>query len=383
MLENKYKTKLFDIIMLGDYMIQEFLQGLKSKYQYDDNILKAIEISINLMIKKYGNEALNDILELFNSIPIFPFVGLNQSIVNEQMKERFEGNNLHIIEDEEENIYGTSSVGSVYCYNSLFNENMEVVGESKFIIVEDKKGTTNENDYLNTFGTTINIPYFLHEVNHAYGMQKKKYVNIDNQILCKHGLFTSVIDYKKEGDKYHISTTSGKDIVFEEIINQMITQDMLCDFFNVNSYNEVKPILDSIKYVPMEYDSLLVFIGRELSFAMGEQAIMDFRRENDESVIEEFNNMAGQSDIAIEYLDGIKPLEYFVNKTYDLFQLVINKYKYGIEKYGELSAELMLDSLAPVYAYADKKNNTVTLEKYRQQREKVMSPYNNPDKKLD
>lgn len=364
-------------------MIQEFLQELKSKYQYDENILKAIEITINLMIKKYGNEALNDILELFNSIPIIPFVGLNQTIVNERMKEHFSGENPHIIEDEEENIYGTNAVGSVYCYNPIFNENMEVVGESNFIIVDDKKGTTQEADYFNTFGTTINIPYFLHEVNHAYGMQKKKYVNIDNQILCKHGLFTSVIDYKKEGEKYHISTTSGKDIVFEEIINQMITQDMLCDFFNVNTYTEVKPILDSIKYVPMEYDSLLVFIGRELSFAMGEQAIMDFRRENDESVIEEFNNVAGQSDIAIEYLDGIKPLEYFVNKTYDLFQLIINKYKYGIEKYGELSAGLMLDSLAPVYAYADKKNNTVTLEKYKQQREKVMSPYNNPDKKLD
>lgn len=363
-------------------MIQELLNDIKDKFHYDDNILKAIEITINLMIKKYGTEATNDIFELFSNIPIITSVGLNQNILNEKMKEHFADDNPHIIEDEEENIYGTNSVGSVYCYNPLFNDDMEVVGESRFIIVEDKKDTIHENGYLNTFGTTINIPYFIHEVNHAYGMQKKKYVKKGNQIYAKHGLFTSVIDFYKDGDKYHIRSTGGKDIVFEEIVNQMITQDMLCEFFNVSSYDEVKPILDGINYVPMEYDSLLVFIGRELKTAIGLDAIMNLRRENDESVIDELNSIAESSDIAVEYLGESKPFDYFVLKNYELFQLIINRYKYKIEKYAELSAELMLDSLAPVYAFADKKNNTITLKSYKEKREKLLGKYNNEDMKI-
>lgn len=364
-------------------MIQELLDSLKNKYQYDDNLLKAIEITVNLMIKRYGSDSIDDIFELFNNIPIFTAVGLNQKMVNDKMSEMFGVNNPHILVDEEENIYGTNSVGSVYCYDPIFNEDMEVVSESKFIIVEDRKGTIKEKDYIDTFGTTINIPYFLHEVNHAYGMQKSKHVKRGNQILSKHGLYTSITDITKSEDKYHIQTTSRKDIVFEEIINQMITQDMLCDFFKVSSYDEVKPILNSINYVPMEYDSLLVFIGRKIEFAMGIDAIMDLRRENNEAIIDEINNIASSSDIAIEFLNGEKPFDFFINKTYELFQLIVNKYKYKIEKYAELSAELMLDSLAPVYAYADKKNNTVNLEKYKQKREKVMSPYNNPERKID
>lgn len=363
-------------------MIQELLSSLRDKFQYDDNLLKAIEITANLMIRKYGEEATNDIFDLFKNIKIIPVSCLNQSIANEYEKEAFGGTNPHVVEDGKESIYGTNSVGSVYSYNPIYNEEMEVVGEERLIIVDDKKGTTREGDFSKIFGTTLNMPYFIHEVNHAYGMQKPKYEKKGNKIEAKHGLYTCVMEVNKEGDKFHIKTEQGKNIIFEEMINQMITQDMLADFFKVSSYNEVIPILDSINYVPMEYDSIPVFIARELCIAMGEDTIMDLRRENNESVIDELNNVAVLSDIAIEYLGEAKPFDFFIDKNYELFQLIVNKYKHKIEVYAKLSAELMLDALAPVYAYADKKKGTVTLDKYKAKRENVLSRYNNQENKL-
>lgn len=47
---------------------------------------------------------------------------------------------------------------------------MDVVGEKRWIVVNDLSGKVNEEGYKKLFDTSINMPYFLHELNHAYAM---------------------------------------------------------------------------------------------------------------------------------------------------------------------------------------------------------------------
>ena len=52
-------------------MYQKFLDDLRKKYNYDDNLINAIKISIVAMVDTYGEENINKILNLFYNTRIF------------------------------------------------------------------------------------------------------------------------------------------------------------------------------------------------------------------------------------------------------------------------------------------------------------------------
>lgn len=215
---------MYDIINMVISMYQKFLDDLRKKYNYDDNLINAIKISIVAMVDTYEEENINKILNLFYNTRIFSTGDMSKESRDKIRKTVLGESNSDIVEDLD-NVYGTNiDPGAFYSYEAIYDENMDVVGEKRWIVVNDLSGKVNEEGYKKLFDTSINMPYFLHELNHAYAMQTPIYEKNNNEITSKHGMFKNTIKYDISTDnKKHVKDIDNQGIITEEMINEMYT----------------------------------------------------------------------------------------------------------------------------------------------------------------
>lgn len=364
---------MYDIINMVISMYQKFLDDLRKKYNYDDNLINAIKISIVAMVDTYGEENINKILNLFYNTRIFSTGDMSKESRDKIRKTVLGESNSDIVEDLD-NVYGTNiDPGAFYSYEAIYDENMDVVGEKRRIVVNDLSGKVNEEGYKKLFNTSINMPYFLHELNHAYAMQTPIYEKNNNEITSKHGMFKNTIKYDISTDnKKHVKDIDNQGIITEEMINEMYTQRQLIKILNKSKYEEVENELNNINHVSTSYNSLLIMFANELENLIGKERLSDYREKNDFSVIKEFNDIVKNSEIAKKYIGTTDAFEYFSSKCYELFDLSLHKYQMDIDKYKLESYKIMVDVFAPICAYKEVKYGTSNLEKYENSREEYL-----------
>jgi len=117
---------------------------------------------------------------------------------------------------------------------------------------------------------------------------------------------------------------------------------------------------------------IIVALAEKLGKLLGKDRLLQYRRDNDISIIEEFNLVASQSDIAKKYCGDVKPFDMLDQKAYALFLLSNKKLSMSFEEYGRRNGELMMDGYAPLCAYQDKKYGTMPPSLYEEARNNAL-----------
>jgi len=352
--------------------LDTLLKEIQNKYGYSIDLMTAIKKTIPLMVDEYGEDSIDDILRLFQKTRIFATTDMGYEN-RKKIENLMVGNhNSHIKSEESDPYQNDSDPGSYYSYETLFDEEMNIIGEARWIVVQDMKDSFNANEYQNLFGTTINMPYFIHEINHAFAMQNATYTKKDNTITSKHGMYEQTHTFEKEDSKIKLTEESNSHIILEEAINEKITQDMLVKLLNVKDYSEVESLLSSIKHVTSSYSAIIIGLAEKLYNLLGKDKLLELRKNNNMEVVNEFNKLASQSDIAKKYLDGETPYDYFSKKCFELFRLKCECYKLGIEKYTKRTREVMVEGFAPLCAYQEIKLGTTDLNKFDETRNNIL-----------
>lgn len=342
----------------------QFVEEIANLYGYDEELKTAIGLAIPLMINHYGTSRSEEVYDLFRNVRIFAERDMSRANRDRIEKEMIGNKNNHILEQEEDLYQNDRAPGSYYSYEAIFDDNMNVIDESRWVVVSDTKDTYQADGYKNLFGTTINMPYFIHEMGHAFGMQKATYRKDGNKIYSKHGMFEQVITYEEKDGKTTINSQSLNDIMMEEAINELDAQKMLQELLQVDSYDAVRTQLSSINHVNTSYNSVIVSLAEKLQNVLGKEQLLKLRSDNDKSILEEFNRVASESDIAKKYCNDIEPYTVLDKKCFALFLLKSNCYKMSMEEYNYKTKELMVEAYAPLCAYQDKKYGTMSPEKF-------------------
>ena len=357
-------------------MLDEFLKELKEKYNYSDELMNAIRISIPVMVDTYGEDSIEEILNLFNNVRIFATDDMSSENREKIRQEMIQGRNKNI-EGEYSDPYCSSTIpGSYYSFEAIFDDNMDVIDEVKWLVVDEN--TYQAEGYKKIFGTTINIPYFLHELNHAFAMQKPVYKKENNILYTKHGMFEDT--YKIEGNK--IIPLNNTDVILEEMITELYTQRQLVKLLEKENYKEVDAILSEIHHIKTSYIPTIITVAAILEASLGKEMLTDYRKNNNLSVKEYFNSIANKSSIKDKYFKDIDAWDFISKKSFEIFQLTGDRLKYiktetgpdgnlkvNIDpKYKELQVNLYEDALAPLYAFREFKKGDVNLEVYEKER---------------
>ena len=78
------------------------------------------------------------------------------------------------VKEEESNPYQNDEIGSFYSYQAVFDEEMNVVDEIRWIVVKEITGPEKEKA-IELFGTSICMYYFLHELDHVFSTRHAIY----------------------------------------------------------------------------------------------------------------------------------------------------------------------------------------------------------------
>ena len=356
-------------------MYNEFIDDICKKYNYDDNLRKSIELAFSLMMEEYSD--LEGIKRVFSTVRIFSVFDMSKETLDDIENIMMAGVNENIV-FEEENAYENSSAGAFYRYVPLFDTDMNLMGEVKYLVARDMSKLINGNGYMDLFGTTINIPYFLHELNHAYAMLNPIYEIKGNRIYSKHGMFETIQQIEKNNNSIKIFDVEQDYIIMEEIINEWITHKMLCSFFKVEHYNDVYYILQNINHAPAVYTGHMVdFLARYFEFAIGKDNLMRYRKDNDYSVIKKFNLVARESELYSTYFEGVEPYTYLNEQVSKMYELRVHKNEYFWHNdkkpiYDHNMLKLYYDALAPIYSYNFINNKRGSIEEYMNERKKEL-----------
>jgi len=349
------------------------IEEISSKYGYSEELQIAIRLTLPLMVERYGEERITEICDLFRNTRIFATNDMSKASRDRIEQEMLAGTNKHItIEDGEDPYQSGIDPGSYYSYQAVYNESMDVVDERRWVVVKDMQGSLNGEEYKSLFGTTINMPYFIHEMNHAFAMQNATYRKEGNKIYSKHGMVEQELSFDSSNGVITLRDDVTNNIIIEEAINEKISQDMLISLMKVEDYSEVSRMLRDINHISSSYSPVLISLAEKMENILGRDAILSWRKDNNMSVLDEFNRVACGSDISTKYCEGMTPYDYFDQKCFGIFLLKCNGYKMNVAEYEKRNKELMVEAFAPLCAYQDKKLGTMSPEKFESIRNGIL-----------
>lgn len=349
-----------------------FVQEIGDKYNYDIELRIAIRLSLPLMVEKYGNDKIQDICNLFRNTRIFSSRKMDIETQEKIESEMTQDINKHVNFIEENPYQNNDDPGSYYSFVPIIDENDNVIGEKKWIVVKDMKDEVNGSKYKELFGTSINMPYFIHEINHAFAMQDPIYVKKGNIISSKHGMYRKQMEINSNDEYSVVTTIDSKNLLIEEGINEKYTQDMLTKLMNKENYEEVVQELDAIHHVNSTYSSTLINLSDKLIDLLGDDKIYQYRNKNNMQILKEFNEKASKSAIAQTYCNGDKPFDYFDKKCFAIFCLASNGYKLPIETFATKVKELTVEGFTPLCAYQDIEKGTMPKDKFDKIKESIL-----------
>ncbi len=354
----------------------EFIDEVCDKYGYDEEIKIAISKIFPVMVEQYGENRKSDIIEMFNDVRIFKSKDMSkstQSKIEDIMTSNINKNVNFIDENPYED---DNEPGSYYSSLPIFNENLESTETRKWIVIKDMEGTIYGNEYKNTFGTYINIPYFIHELGHAFAMNKSKAVISGNTLHLKRGMFETISEVQNMDDKVNIIEKENKYIIIEEMLNEKETQDMLCKYMGLESYVEVNSRLNQIKHVGTSYSPVLISLANKMEEVIGREDLLSLRVDNNMKIKENFKQMAKKSQIYKKYLNNKDAFEYLDEKIFELFKLKLSCYKMSVDQYKEQTSRKMVDAFASLCAYEESINPEKMNEpKYTNIRNNILEQY--------
>ena len=301
-------------MIIGDSMDYiTFIDEIVEKYGYEDNVRRAIEIAIPLMIKKYGEERLEEVLNVFKDVRIFVFNERTEEVYETIQKEMEHGINVHL-KDETKANYGNDFVpGSGYTYQAIYDEDMNVTGEVKWISVEALTDSKRLK-YEETFGTNINIPYFLHELGHAFAMQNPTYKKEGNKIFSKHGFYETIDEISYVDGVPIIRTVSEEGLLIEDIVNEKMTKEQLMDYFGLEDEESLHSIIANLGSSNNIYGGSLNLLAEQFEKQLGTDNILKWRIDNDKKIKENFSCLCEKTKIASVYFPGENAYSFFANK---------------------------------------------------------------------
>lgn len=332
-----------------------FIDTVVEKYGYEDNIRRAIEIAIPLMVKKYGEHRLEDILNVFRDVTICPFTERTPETYARITEEMTKGINEHI-KDETGADYGSvkSVPGSSYTYHSIFDENMNVIGEKRWVAVEVVTGR-NQGNYEELFGTNVNMPYFLHEIGHAFGMQKATYHKEGNKIYSKHGFYETVDEISYEDGIPTIKTVQEEGLLVEDIVDEKMTKDQLMDFLGITDVRELEKVINGLGHSGNIYGGTLHMLAEQLEVRLGTENILKWRVDNDRKVRDNFSSLCNGTQIASVYFPGEDAYSFFANKVHEIYinNSLAQSFKISLEDYAQRNKLSVYDAMAVICAYRE------------------------------
>lgn len=324
------------------------IDEIVKKFNYPYNIKKAIEITLPLMVKKYGRE--NDILEVFNNIPIISIKEVTKESYDKISKKMTDGINTHII-SEEETSYGNDAVaGSAYLCEPVYDNDMNIIEERRCVAVEEISDTRKES-FEQLFGTNINIPYFIHEMGHAVGMYYSTYKKEDNKIFFKRGLYETVSEIVQTEEGTKIVSCKQENLLLEEAVNEKLTQDMLVDYFKVDDYSKVTEKLYAAGYGGVSYSPTMISLAEHLEKAMGLENLLNWRIDNDTSIKDNFNKTCAETQIGKTYFKENEAIAYLSKKIHEIYLKSCEAYKYPAEVYKDMVLADIIEALSVTFAY--------------------------------
>ena len=308
------------------------------------------------MIDTYGENCIEEVLSFFKNSRIFATNDMsleNRRAIEREMTKK----------DDLDNGYNpyqtTTEPGAYYSYEPIY-VNGSIEDEIRWIVVNTKDG----EKYREIFGIPLNMPYFLHELNHAFTMQNPVYERKDNIIHSKHGMYTEILQITNDKTE----TIDSSDIILEEIINELYTQRQLTKLSGKESYNEVDIGLRKINHVSSTYNPVLIMLAERFEDLIGKDKLFNYRKNNDMSIKDEFNSLASMSSIKEKYFPDMDAWDYFSSKCFEIFTLSNNKIKYidNIEEYGNIQRKLIFEAFAPLCAYREIKQGDMNIERYEE-----------------
>lgn len=349
-------------------MYKELLKDVFTKYGYNDNEQTALALAFEAMVSVYGEKEIPDIIQMFMSLPIYFSTQMSEDYFEEIHKKELNGRNAHIVYKNHINPYGVDTTpGSLYHFETIFTKDMQPCGSSIYLIVKDMVNDYQKDGYLKVFGTTINVPYLIHELNHAYAMQKPL-VNVEgNKIYEKYGMFITQSSFVKNGSVFEVEEESSEDVVLEEAINELLSEKMLVNVLHLKDEAELLELLRSIKHVTSSYGPIIKYALDRVESIFGDK-LMAYRKSNDFTFYNEFNEMASSGEIYKKYMEGKLPFEVFSHYLKESFMLTAKCYTYPLETYKRLQQENLIELLAPLYALKEAQG-TSSLEDYEKYRE--------------
>lgn len=331
-----------------------FIDKIVEKYGYEDNMKRAIEIAIPLMVRKYGKSRLDEVLSVFEDVRICPFTERTKEEFDRIQSVMLQGVNPHV-KDEETVTYGTEEVaGSTYGYQAIYDEDMNVIGEKRWIAAEEITGP-NKEKYEQLFKTNVNIPYLLHELCHAFGMQKANYKKEGNKIYSKHGLYETIDEIDKTEGQTVVRTVQEEGLLVEDVINEKITKDLLMYFFNISSENELSDIISYLGSSGNIYGGTLHFLATQLEEILGAENLLKWRVDNDNTIQNNFSFLCGNTQIANGYFPKEDAYSYLASKIHEIYlnNSLVQNGKLSIEEYKEKNLVALYDAMAPICAYRE------------------------------
>lgn len=332
--------------------MEEWLEQIAVKYGYSQELKKAISLTIPLLIKKYGVERKQDVFDLFENTRIFATNDMSKNHRDEIEKEMIGNINSHILQEDTDSYQTGRDPGSYYSYQAVYDEDMNITSEVRWIVVKDMMGSYQEEAYRNLFGTSINMPYFIHEIGHAFAMQNPTYQKDGNTIYTKHGMYEQTYTYEQKDGKIKLESIKNDNILLEEMVNEKDTQDMLIDMMSATNYKEVEEKLAEIHHVTTNYSVILIGLASKLEKELEMENLLKLRRDNQKDIIQEFNRVVAQSDIAKKYFPNEEGYSYFANIAFELFKLNANAPKMSINDYKSETSKLMVEGYMPLCAHS-------------------------------
>lgn len=352
-------------------MEKELLKPIIEKYQYDDNLSQALYLVLDEFVKYYGEECIPELLELLSNTKIYVRKDITPDAMKEITNIEVGDRNKHFVSGEEENAYGednSRTTGSAYCFEIIYDENMNVTGEQKWFVIKDNAGVVLTDKLKERFNTTINIYYLIHELNHAYAMRNPKIVQNGNVVDIKHGMYVQRFEIDKSGQIPFVSNVFSRDVIMEEALNEIDTNKMFMSLLGVDDEKQMYEQMQELSITRSNYNVILTMIMDRMTGLFGDE-IRKYRMDNDTSFIEKFNETM-DTEIALGYFPRKIPFEYLSDCMKDIFVLCCDKYRHSVSEYSQLQGENMVRALAPIMAYSEHINGPQYLDKYNELRSK-------------
>lgn len=272
------------------------LEEVCSKFNYSDDLKTVLEKITEAALKEKSYEERQIFYKMLKTTPIV-VIPENAQITDKEIIERMIGDvNPHIKQkDVDIGEYGKQKAAGAFVSEPVMDENLNLTGVKKFLYVKsfdtNKKLSTSDQRYFDTFKTGINVPHLIHELGHAWVSEVNPY-SIEDGILTQR-LGTTTIKYKieeVEKGKYESEEFSRTGLYLEEGLNTNFEEKTLAKYLGI-TLEECKELYKTTGIlIPSQYQSNISNMTERFSQKTFKKDLEKWRFSGDKSALENLND---------------------------------------------------------------------------------------------